>query len=92
MSDSDEDVMYKFKIIKFKKRGRQGLTKEIDIVPAFWINWDEKTKSLRCKFLELPYSSEDITLIHEIVKKGLPAPESWPTYKVEIVGEASMCI
>lgn len=38
MSDSEveesEEIIYRFKILKFIKRGRKGLKKEIDIVPA----------------------------------------------------------
>ncbi|KYQ53674.1 hypothetical protein ALC60_04646, partial [Trachymyrmex zeteki] len=77
-----------FKIVKFIKRGRKGLKKEIDIVPATWIHWDNKTKRLKVPFLPTPYTSEDIKLLHDIVKSECEAPESWPIYNVDIIGEA----
>ncbi|XP_011699738.1 PREDICTED: uncharacterized protein LOC105457027 [Wasmannia auropunctata] len=95
MSDSDSEVeeteqemKYRFKIVKFIKRGRKGSKKEIDIVPAEWIHWDNKTKRLKVPFLPTPYTNEDIKELHKIVKSECEAPESWPLYNVDIIGES----
>lgn len=55
-SDDDEQMVYRFKIIKFIKRGRKGATKKIDIFPSTWISWDENTKRLKVPFLPPPYT------------------------------------
>lgn len=91
-SEVEQEIIYRFKIVKFIKRGRKRPKKEIDIVPATWIHWDDKTKRLKVPFLAIPYTNEDINLLHDIIKSESEAPESWPLYNVDIIGESSMNI
>jgi len=37
VEETEQEIIYGFKIVKFIKRGRKGLKKEIDIVPAICI-------------------------------------------------------
>ncbi|TGZ34414.1 Uncharacterized protein DBV15_12920, partial [Temnothorax longispinosus] len=87
-SDDGEKMIYRFKIVRFVKRGRKGLTKEIDIVPSAWIDWDEKTKRLKVPFLPPPYTKKNINELHDMVKQESEVPDSWPFYNIDIVGQA----
>lgn len=93
-SEVEQEIIYRFKIVKFIKRGKKGPKKEIDIIPATWIRWDDKTKRLKVPFLATPYTNKDINLLffHDIIKSESEAPESWPLYNVDIIGESSMNI
>lgn len=89
MSDNEDDD-YKFSIVKFIKKGRKNITKEVDIVPSSWIEWNKKLQKLEVPFLSPPYKNEDFDLLHDMVKNECEVPESWEKYKIEIVGHASM--
>lgn len=69
--------------------GDSALTREIDIVPEKWIHWDNKKRKLLVKFMPPPYANEDIDVIHDFVKSKSDAPESWPMYNINVVGQAS---
>lgn len=88
MSD-DEAYSHQYQLVQFIKKGPKSGKKEIDVVPSKWISWDQKRHRLTTKFMPGPYNEDDTKLLHDFVKHCLDAPESWPTYTVMIVGEAS---
>ncbi|XP_067203289.1 uncharacterized protein [Linepithema humile] len=82
-SDSDDESR-PYVIVQFVTRGRKGSIKQLDIVPRNWLDWNAKTKKIKCKFLPPPYTERDSELLHNIVKNLDTAPTSWPEYTVEI--------
>lgn len=42
-----------------------------------------------CKFMAPPYNEEDTDLLDSFIESGADAPESWPSYPVELKGQAS---
>lgn len=43
---------------------------------------------MKVPFLPTPYTNEEIDLLCDIVKLEFEAPESWPVYNVDIIGES----
>lgn len=88
-SDNEEEEKYPLTIVQFICRGRRGSQKQIDIIPSKWLDWNSKVKKLKSKFLPPPYTDEDTKLLHSLVKTLGDAPESWPSYTVEVKAHAS---
>lgn len=88
MSD-DETYSHQYQLIQFIKKGPKSEKKEIDVVPSKWISWDQKRLKLTTKFMPGPYDEDASKLLHDFINHCLDAPESWPTYTIKIVGEAS---
>ncbi|XP_003427671.1 uncharacterized protein LOC100678248 isoform X1 [Nasonia vitripennis] len=94
MSESDSEEEYsqyslkKYALIRFIHRGRKRRVESIDIVPSKWLDFDKRKARCVTKFLEEPYSEEDLELLHKLVIADVEAPEDWPTFSVKIVGRA----
>lgn len=78
---------YTYHVVQFIKKGRQG-TRSIDIVPAKWTTYDQKTKKFKSSYMEPPYNDEDRQLIQTLMKENADAPEDWPLYNIKIVARA----
>ncbi|XP_067212981.1 uncharacterized protein [Linepithema humile] len=85
----DEDYLHKYQLVQFIRKGPKSGKKEIDVVPSKWISWDQKRLKLTTKFMPGPYDENTSKLLQDFVNHCFDAPESWPTYTVKIVGEAS---
>ena len=97
MSDSDSDAdpkyqLYKYCLVRFVHRGRKKQVESVDLVPSKWLDYDKAKGRCVTKFLDSPYSDEDLQLLHALVKNNIDAPEDWPTFSIEQVGRASECI
>lgn len=89
MSDSEQEEMYDFTIVRFLHRGRRRAVELIDIVNSDWLSYDGKKGKCTTKFMECVTSEEDQELLHTLTRTLSEAPESWPRFSVEIVRRAS---
>ena len=89
MSDSGDEEVYNFTIVRFIHRGRRRTVEEIDVINSEWLAFDGKRGKCTTKFMQSATDEEDIKLIHTLVRTLTPAPESWQTFPVEIVGRGS---
>ena len=81
---------YNFQIVEFiTGEPKKGNKRSIDIVPSGWVSYDKKKDKIVAKFMNPPYTNEDIDLLYTLVENEESAPESWPTYSVKIRGHAS---
>lgn len=58
--DSQEIAVYMYTLVQFITGGRRPLIKKIDIVPTFWIDYNNQSKKFYTRFLSPPYTSENI--------------------------------
>ena len=80
---------YTYTLVLFSKEKSEGKL-IFDCVPTKWLSFEKG--QLLTKFLEPSvngkYSDDDLDLLGSFVKEKLDPPESWPKYKVKIVGRA----
>lgn len=88
-SDSSDSELQIYSLVQFIHRGRKKKVEDVDIVPSKWLDFNKKTGRMTTKFLEIPYTSEDIATLHTLVKDNVDAPEAWPTFNVKVLGRAS---
>ncbi|XP_011875530.1 PREDICTED: uncharacterized protein LOC105566265 [Vollenhovia emeryi] len=76
-----------YKLIEFiakdKCKGRS-----VDVVPCEWIVYDNATGNLKTVFMPPPYVDETVELLHSLVKSRAEPPKLWPSYDINIVGDA----
>lgn len=70
-----------FKIVEFVEEKIHN-KRSVDIVCASHIRYDPLRDCLLAKFMAPPYEDS------YIIKGNLPAPESWGSFKIAILGEA----
>lgn len=87
-SSSDECEEYRYYIVEFIKRGRQG-TRSIDVVPSKWTTYDKKKNKFKTAFMDPPYDEENLTLLQNMVQRNAAAPTNWSQYSIKIVAKAS---
>ncbi|KYN13312.1 hypothetical protein ALC57_14492, partial [Trachymyrmex cornetzi] len=76
-----------YKLIHFVE-GYENEQRCIDIVPSSWITYDVVSDHLMTIFMPLPYTTESTEILHCLVKSKSNPPTSWPSYKVNLVGDA----
>lgn len=79
--------LQKYALVRFIHKGRKKKVESIDIVPTKWL--DLKQKRMITKFMPTPYNSEDLKMLHYLVKKNVQAPADWPSFTVVVLGRAS---
>lgn len=90
--DQSNQMLLDYAIVQFIKRGRPGVTREIDIVPSKWLNHSKSKDRCTTKFPEASTDPEDNALLHDLVKELADPPEIWKEYTVDILGRASKFI
>lgn len=88
----DKVAMNMYTLVQFITRGRRPLLKKIDIVPTFWVDYNNQTKKFYAKFLSPPYTDENIADLHNMIKNCEYPLEEWPVYTVLLKGRASKII
>ncbi|KAJ8685294.1 hypothetical protein QAD02_021087 [Eretmocerus hayati] len=73
-------------LVRFTHEGPRKKVEEIDMVPFGWSDLDKDKWII--KYIESVEAEEDVDLLHQLVEKRIEAPESWPTFPVEIIGRA----
>ncbi|XP_074104096.1 uncharacterized protein LOC141530716 [Cotesia typhae] len=63
--------------------------KEVDIVPARWLFYNNKSETCYCKFMPEPYDMSKFQQLQIMVKRCEDPLPDWPDYPVEIRGRAS---
>lgn len=81
-----------YSLVEFITRGRRPPIKKIDIVPTFWVDYNSQTKKCFTRFLSPPYTSENVNILHDLVKNLDYPLEEWPIYSVILKGRASKYI
>lgn len=81
-----------YKLIQFVEgcEGEHG--RSIDIMPSSWITYDIVINHLTTMFMPPPYTTESSEILHCVVKSKANPPVSWPSYKINLVGDASKFI
>lgn len=72
----------KYRLVMFLNKKKQ---KEIDIVPATWINYEEASDTLLCKFMPGPYDNEKIAVLRKMVMTCDEPLKEWP---IDVRGKA----
>lgn len=80
-----------YKLVHFVE-GYEDEQRCIDIVPSSWITYDVVSDHLMTIFMPPPYTTESTEILHCLVKSKSNPPTSWPSYKVNLVGDASKFI
>ena len=62
----------------------------VDCTRSEWVYLCPKKRCLVTKFLGPPYDEESNTLLESLLKIKADAPEDWPTYPIEVKGQAGM--
>lgn len=88
-SDSVVNELQNYALVRFIHKGRKKKIESIDIVPTKWLDINKKRNQMITKFLAEPYESEDIKMLHYLVKRNVSAPQDWPTFPVAVLGRAS---
>ncbi|XP_057658803.1 uncharacterized protein LOC130904015 [Diorhabda carinulata] len=89
-STSNDDVSevvadYKYRLVVFVGKKKK---KDIDIVPSSWIFYDEKTDTIKCKFMPPPYDVKRSDTLSKMVQNCEQPINDWPVYSVDIRGRA----
>ncbi|XP_043266800.1 uncharacterized protein [Venturia canescens] len=77
---------YKYRLVMFISDKKE---KEIDIVPTSWLENDEATDTLLCKFMPQPYTKKTISILHKMLKNCEKPLDEWPSFPVDLRGRAS---
>ena len=91
-STDDEIEIRDFSLIRFVKRGRQSITRQVDIIPSKWLESKKQKGRFSTKFPESSTNPEDSQLLHDLVQSLGDPPTIWKSYTVAVLGQASMCI
>lgn len=83
----DDDV-YDYQLIEFVTRGPK-TNRQTDLVPSFWVNFNNKNCKTFTKFLPPPYTDEASRILHNMIEKQLHPLDSWPIYNIKLIGQAS---
>jgi len=75
----------KYRLVMFLNKKKR---KEIDIVPATWINYEEASDTLLCKFMPAPYDNEKIAVLRKMVMTCDEPLKEWPMFPIDVRGKA----
>lgn len=86
----DSEAVYDFTIVQFIKRGRQSKTRQVDVVPTKWLEFDKQKGRCITKYPDLSSNPENTTLLHDLVSSLGDAPSNWLSFTVDLLGRARM--
>lgn len=79
--------MYSYQLVLFSNETVDGLL-SIECVPHEWLDYDEATKKCVTKYMPPPYTKIKQALLKKMIKQKDDPDEDWPTYEIEIRGQA----
>ncbi|OXU32256.1 hypothetical protein TSAR_008077, partial [Trichomalopsis sarcophagae] len=82
----ERDVLYDFSLVKFIKKGRPSVTREMDIVPTKWIGFSKQKVRCTVKYPSSSSNPEDCSLLHDLVQVLAVPSENWKENKIAIKG------
>ena len=85
----DTGEIYDYQIIEFVVRGPKNSTRQTDILPSWWINFNKRRLKLEAQYLPPPYTPERCKVLHHLVQNKLPPINDWPFYTIKLIGQAS---
>lgn len=92
MAAKSSRKIYHFKIIEFlsEEHEKGSSSADFDIVPAKWIEYVPTNGSMITKFPDGPYTNKRSKVIHAMVKNLQDPLADWPTFAIDIRGEAGI--